>query len=96
MPNPTVRGNLKLIQELQEACSEMSRNTISRLKALQGDQAAIASALLKMTEIMTQEHVVRDMLTHRAKWQVIQKQLKEIANAKNTEGRRDGEDSDTD
>ncbi len=86
MPQQTVKANLKRIEELE------AQNT--ELKQVVDNQKGIAGALLKLTEVMTNAHTVRDMLTHRAKWVKIQNQLREVANAANTEAERDSDDQD--
>ena len=93
MGNPTVRNNLKQIEELRINVGTLGACVADDLEALRANQVVLSETLTAMIEIMTQEHTVRAMLTHRSKWIAMLNNLKGIANAKNTDEGRDSEDN---
>ena len=86
MTNPTVRGNLKLIEELQENQGMLIAWAQDSIEKLQADEAFIADLLDRVLTLMKDDKLSSQMFTYRAKWKETQNKLKEIANAKNTEG----------
>lgn len=96
MANPTVKGNLKLIDDMQENQVAIAEELSSLIKKIRQDQIVIAEGVSRLLDVMMEEGTVSRMLTYRGKWKGLQTKLKEIADAENTEGRRDREDSDTD
>lgn len=99
MANLTMKSNRALIEKLQkeqtetiEDLAEMGQKVLGLFQVFHKNQRFIASVLEKLLGFMILRGSFQDMLTHRARWKELQKQLKEVTNAENTEAEGDGAD----
>lgn len=96
MANPTVRANLKLIEELQKQQAELEKAIAQGFKRSQRYQTFIAKTLAKLLELFMREGLLQDLKTHRGKWKQIVTALKEVTHAENTEeADREGDNQDS-
>ena len=78
MPNPTVRANLKLIEELQKNQTEIGERVLELTNQLQNELALTANTLATVIEFMMREGLIQDMKTHRGRWLKVVDELKEV------------------